>query len=237
MQRLGGDRRGARRAPRAASRRCSPIATRTCGCSCPTTREHALSALYALGAPIDERRDTDDGVLIRAKLSHRDSRRFARYLVAGDDLGSPRPRDASCASRGCATTRCCPRAPTRRRRARSQRVRGGHDRTGGAGARPDRARGRDPGGSRRARRATLRARAPARHLDRQHARGDRRGLPRRGAGAPAQHRSQRSRSRSSRGCGSRSSSSCRCAPSTSSRSPSSARRSAANGGFGSSGVR
>ena len=48
----------------------------------------ALSALYALGAPIDERRDTDDGVLIRAKLSHRDSRRFARYLIAGDDLGS-----------------------------------------------------------------------------------------------------------------------------------------------------
>ena len=46
----------------------------------------ALSALYALGAPIDERRDTDAGVLIRAKLSHRDTRRFARYLVAGDDL-------------------------------------------------------------------------------------------------------------------------------------------------------
>jgi GTPase len=48
----------------------------------------ALSALYALGAPIDERRDTDAGVLIRAKLSHRDTRRFARYLVAGDDLES-----------------------------------------------------------------------------------------------------------------------------------------------------
>ena len=48
----------------------------------------ALSALYALGAPIDERRDTDDGVLIRAKLSHRDVRRFAKYLVAGDGLES-----------------------------------------------------------------------------------------------------------------------------------------------------
>ena len=46
----------------------------------------ALSALYALGAPIDERQDTDAGVLIRAKLSHRDARRFARYLIAGDDL-------------------------------------------------------------------------------------------------------------------------------------------------------
>ena len=48
----------------------------------------ALSALYALGAPIDERTDTDDGVLIRAQLSHRDTRRFARYLIAGDDLES-----------------------------------------------------------------------------------------------------------------------------------------------------
>jgi GTP-binding protein HflX len=52
----------------------------------PYAEGHALSALYALGAPIDERRDTDAGVLIRAKLSHRDTRRFARYLVAGDDL-------------------------------------------------------------------------------------------------------------------------------------------------------
>jgi GTPase len=48
----------------------------------------ALSALYAIGAPIDERRDTDTGVFIRARLSHRDARRFARYLVAGDDVES-----------------------------------------------------------------------------------------------------------------------------------------------------
>jgi GTPase len=48
----------------------------------------ALSALYALGAPIDERLDTDAGVLIRAKLSHRDTRRFAKFLVAGDGLES-----------------------------------------------------------------------------------------------------------------------------------------------------
>jgi GTPase len=48
----------------------------------------ALSALYALGAPIEERRDTDAGVLVRAKLAHRDVRRFAPYLVAGDDLES-----------------------------------------------------------------------------------------------------------------------------------------------------
>ena len=54
----------------------------------PYDEGHALSALYALGAPIDERRDTGEGVLIRAKLSHRDTRRFAKYLIAGDDLES-----------------------------------------------------------------------------------------------------------------------------------------------------
>jgi GTPase len=54
----------------------------------PYDEGKALSALYALGAPIDERRDTDAGVLIRAKLSHRDTRRFAKYLVAGDGLES-----------------------------------------------------------------------------------------------------------------------------------------------------
>ena len=40
-----------------------------------------LSALYALGAPIDERQDRDDGVYVRAKLPHREVRRFAEYLV------------------------------------------------------------------------------------------------------------------------------------------------------------
>jgi GTP-binding protein HflX len=48
----------------------------------PYDQGAALSALYALGAPIDERRDTGDGVLIRAKLPPRDVRRFADYLVA-----------------------------------------------------------------------------------------------------------------------------------------------------------
>ena len=42
----------------------------------------ALSDLYALGAPIDERADTDDGVFVRARLPKRDLRRFARYLVS-----------------------------------------------------------------------------------------------------------------------------------------------------------
>ncbi len=43
----------------------------------------ALSALYALGAPIEERSDTAEGVLIKARLPHRDARRFAEYLIAG----------------------------------------------------------------------------------------------------------------------------------------------------------
>ncbi len=41
-----------------------------------------LAELYALGAPIDEREDRDDGVFVRARLPQRDVRRFARYLVA-----------------------------------------------------------------------------------------------------------------------------------------------------------
>ena len=48
----------------------------------PHTEARALSALYALGAPIEERTDTEDGVLIRAHLPHREVRRFATYLVA-----------------------------------------------------------------------------------------------------------------------------------------------------------
>ncbi len=48
----------------------------------PHAEARALSALYALGAPIDERTDTAEGVLIRAHLPHREARRFAAYLVA-----------------------------------------------------------------------------------------------------------------------------------------------------------
>jgi GTP-binding protein HflX len=41
-----------------------------------------LAELYALGAPIEEREDQADGVYVRARLPHRELRRFARYLVA-----------------------------------------------------------------------------------------------------------------------------------------------------------
>jgi GTPase len=41
-----------------------------------------LSELYALGAPIDSREDTPDGVLVVARLPRHELRRFAPYLVA-----------------------------------------------------------------------------------------------------------------------------------------------------------
>jgi GTP-binding protein HflX len=41
-----------------------------------------LAELYALGAPIAERSDLPHGVFIRARLPHRELRRFAPFLVA-----------------------------------------------------------------------------------------------------------------------------------------------------------
>ena len=41
-----------------------------------------LNELYALGTPIEERSDTDEGVLVLARLPHRELRRFAAYLYA-----------------------------------------------------------------------------------------------------------------------------------------------------------
>jgi GTP-binding protein HflX len=41
-----------------------------------------LNELYALGAPIEEREDTDEGVLVVARLPRREIARFAPYLVA-----------------------------------------------------------------------------------------------------------------------------------------------------------
>ncbi|MBA3246425.1 MAG: hypothetical protein H0T61_14805, partial [Actinobacteria bacterium] len=47
-----------------------------------------LAELYELGAPIDEREDGEEGVLVRARLPQREVRRFARYLVA-QSAGAP----------------------------------------------------------------------------------------------------------------------------------------------------
>ncbi len=51
----------------------------------PYSEGAALSALYGLGAPIEDREDVNGGVLIRAKLPRRDARRFAAYLVSGTE--------------------------------------------------------------------------------------------------------------------------------------------------------
>ena len=44
-----------------------------------------LAELYELGAPVDERIDREEGVFVRARLSHPDMRRFAPFLVLEDD--------------------------------------------------------------------------------------------------------------------------------------------------------
>ena len=49
----------------------------------PYAEGAALAALYGLGAPIAERRDTAEGVRIRARLPRAETARFARFLVAG----------------------------------------------------------------------------------------------------------------------------------------------------------
>jgi GTPase len=41
-----------------------------------------LAELYALGAPVEERRDEEEGVFVRARLPRRDLVRFAPFVVA-----------------------------------------------------------------------------------------------------------------------------------------------------------
>jgi GTP-binding protein HflX len=50
----------------------------------PYSEGRALADLYALGAPIAERRDTPEGVRVRARLPRREIVRFAPFLVAGE---------------------------------------------------------------------------------------------------------------------------------------------------------
>jgi len=50
----------------------------------PYSDGRALAELYELGAPIAERRDTPEGVRVRARLPRREIARFARFLVAGE---------------------------------------------------------------------------------------------------------------------------------------------------------
>ena len=44
-----------------------------------------LAELYALGMPVDERADREEGVFIRAHLPMREVRRFAQYLIVGPE--------------------------------------------------------------------------------------------------------------------------------------------------------
>ena len=44
-----------------------------------------LNELYALGAPIEERTDRPEGVLVRARLPRRELRRYAKYLIDETD--------------------------------------------------------------------------------------------------------------------------------------------------------
>ncbi len=52
-----------------------------------------LAELYDLGAPIEEREDTPEGVLVVARLPRREITRFAPYLVAEAAAGEPRGAD------------------------------------------------------------------------------------------------------------------------------------------------
>ena len=152
-----------------------------------------LSELYALGAPIEEREDTPDGVLVVARLPRRElhalravpDRRVAQHAgVRLIELPFQRLR----AGRGD------PDACVRRRRRPRPRPPASAS-SSGPGERAlvaDRARGRDPGGLCGLCPAALRPRGEARDLDRQHAGPRRLGLPRRAEGQPPQHRPRES---------------------------------------------
>jgi GTP-binding protein HflX len=56
----------------------------------PHEQGRILAQLYGLGAPIEEREDRADGVLLRARLPRSEQRRFARFLVAEADQAQAR---------------------------------------------------------------------------------------------------------------------------------------------------
>jgi GTPase len=53
-----------------------------------------LNELYVLGAPIEEREDRPEGVLVVARLPRRELRRYAPYLVAEAAAAPKRHRSA-----------------------------------------------------------------------------------------------------------------------------------------------
>ncbi len=60
----------------------------------PYDHGRVLTDLYELGAPIDERDDREDGVLVKARLPERELAHFAPYLVADADTPAARARKA-----------------------------------------------------------------------------------------------------------------------------------------------
>ena len=158
----------------------------------PYSDGKTLAALYDLGAPIAERRDTAEGVRVRARLPRAEAARFARYLVAGEhDL-----EEASGTVIDVAIRRLRPDAHVPRQAydgdagldlAACERV---SARAGCAGSDPDGARGRDSGGIRGLRPAAIRPRRAARDRRRQLARAHRLGLSGRDPRRADQHGSR-----------------------------------------------
>jgi 50S ribosomal subunit-associated GTPase HflX len=54
----------------------------------PYTSGSALSELYSLGPPIEERRDEPEGVYLEARLSRSASGRFSAYVLPSVELPS-----------------------------------------------------------------------------------------------------------------------------------------------------
>ena len=79
---LGRDRRGPRGAEGADRRAVRRAASRRSRLLLPYEEGGRLSELYALGAPIESREDTPDGVLVVARLPRHELRRYAPFLIA-----------------------------------------------------------------------------------------------------------------------------------------------------------
>ena len=130
-----------------------------------------LAELYALGAPVEEREDTPDGVLVIARLPRRELQRFASFLVAESSVAARERVTIRLEVKKSARGRRRSRARVCRRRGNgSHGVRARRARTRRPGTRSHGAGGRDPGGLCGLCATALGARSKARDLDRQHTR-------------------------------------------------------------------
>ena len=60
----------------------------------PYDQGRVLKELYELGAPIEERVDRADGVLVRARLPERELTRYAPFLIADADASAAEAHEA-----------------------------------------------------------------------------------------------------------------------------------------------